>query len=422
VFDVGGTESGEPYMVMEFLEGQDLGQLLESGGRLSVEAAADFLVQVCEAVAEAHSLGIVHRDLKPQNLFLTAGVSGEPLVKVLDFGISKVADVAGSRSLTQTASMMGSPMYMAPEQMRSAKNVLIQSDIWALGVVLHELLTLSMPFEAETVPELCLKVVGEAPRSPLLDRPDLPAEVVEIIARCLEKEPEQRYADAAELAAALAQFGSASTRVIAERARAIMGGPGAVVPLSMGGATPSLASPTLRREPSKPAVFVTTAAEHPRGRAPIVALAAAVGAVALGVGFLFLTRGKLADGAGDEPATSMNSSVAAGPSASLDASDAAPAATSDAPGATAPAPAVASGAPGAPDGSPAVEPLAGAAGPLPSASAAAAPSQVAPAHPPSRPPARAPVVPTAGQRPASNHDDIPALRLGRPAPQGRVAR
>lgn len=219
VFDVGTIANGTPFMVLELLEGHDLEQVIREEAPLPIARAADYLIQICEAVAEAHALGIVHRDIKPQNLFLTRGVAGEVVVKVLDFGIAKSVQVEGANALTQTSSLMGSPLYMSPETMRSAKNVMPQNDIWALGVVLQELLTQRLPFEGESFPELCLKVVHETARSPLEDRAELPAGLCAIIARCLAKEPTERFQTAAELATALEPFAPPESRFVAERAR-----------------------------------------------------------------------------------------------------------------------------------------------------------------------------------------------------------
>jgi serine/threonine-protein kinase len=220
VLEVGKLESGAPYMVMELLEGSDLGQALNSSGPMLVGEACGLVLQACEAVAEAHGSGIVHRDLKPQNLFLATGPDGVQMIKVLDFGVSKALGLSsGEFSLTRTRAMVGSPLYMAPEQMRSSRDVDARVDVWALGVVLFELLTQRWPFEAETMPELCLKVVSEPPTPMTAFRPDLPAELVAVVDRCLEKEPQKRFADAAELALALAPFASADGRELAERAR-----------------------------------------------------------------------------------------------------------------------------------------------------------------------------------------------------------
>jgi len=209
VIDVGKLESGAPYMVMEFLDGEDLGHVLEERGALPIDAAVQLVLQACEAVAEAHAAGIVHRDLKPQNLFLTRAVTGFPRLKVLDFGVSKTAGMTSDRqgALTRTRSMLGSPLYMSPEQMRSAKDVDARADVWALGVVLFELVTRRWPFEADNMPQLCLKVVGEAPQSLAALRPDAPPGLVAVVERCLNKDRGGRYANAAELSLALEPFG-----------------------------------------------------------------------------------------------------------------------------------------------------------------------------------------------------------------------
>jgi serine/threonine-protein kinase len=225
VLDVGQLESGAPYMVMELLEGCDLAAFLAQNGRVSPRTAADFIAQACEAVAEAHALGIVHRDLKPQNLFLTTCVGGDALIKVLDFGVSKVS-IADVESLTKSMVVMGSPLYISPEQMRSSRSVDRRTDIWALGVVLFELLAGHAPFDGESIPALCLKVATDAPPSLALERPDLRPGLAAVVMRCLEKQPEKRYDDVGELAAALSPFvGSASsvsiarTRMMASGAR-----------------------------------------------------------------------------------------------------------------------------------------------------------------------------------------------------------
>jgi serine/threonine protein kinase len=227
VLDVGTFASGAPYMVMEFLDGADLGQVLEQRGPLPVDLAAEWIAQACEALAEAHAAGIVHRDLKPQNLFVAHTVGGAAMIKVLDFGVSKsIETMAGARgALTRTRAMLGSPLYMAPEQMRSSRDVDARADVWALGVVLFELLTRRWPFEAETLPELCLKVVSDPPQSMSELRPDVPETMVRIVERCLEKEVEKRFANAAELASALEPLVPAGSRMVVERARLAMASP-----------------------------------------------------------------------------------------------------------------------------------------------------------------------------------------------------
>jgi serine/threonine protein kinase len=221
VLDVGTLDTGAPYMVMEFLDGSDLGRVLEERGPVSIELAAEWVAQACEALAEAHAAGIVHRDLKPQNLFLARMVGGTSKVKVLDFGVSKSIETltSGPGALTSTRSMLGSPLYMAPEQMRSSRDVDARVDVWALGVVLFELLTQRCPFEADAMPELCLKVVSDPPQRLSAFRPDVPEAMALVIERCLEKNADQRFSNAAELASALEPFIPPGSRGVVERAR-----------------------------------------------------------------------------------------------------------------------------------------------------------------------------------------------------------
>jgi len=219
VTDVGQLETGSPYMVMEYLEGQDLAHWLTERGPLPVGQAVDFILQACEALAEAHVLGIVHRDLKPANLFCVDKPDGSICVKVLDFGISKLlspGDSGQSSNMTRTSAFLGSPLYMSPEQIETSKGVDTLTDIWALGIVLFELLTGKCPFEAESASELIIKVVTT--RAPLLRgaRGDAPAGLEAVIDRCLQKDRTQRYQTVGELAIGLQEFASARGRMSTE--------------------------------------------------------------------------------------------------------------------------------------------------------------------------------------------------------------
>ncbi len=202
VVDVGRLEDGAPYMVMEYLEGSDLAAVLRSRGALPLAEAIEYLLPACEAIAEAHAAGIVHRDIKPANLFLARRANGSASVKVLDFGISKHSE-ADSIELTQTGAMLGSPLYMAPEQIRSTRAVDARGDIWSMGVVLYKLVTGVTPFRRTAAHELLVSVLEDEPTPPSSVRPGLPPELDAIILRALQKKPELRFQSIDELAAAL---------------------------------------------------------------------------------------------------------------------------------------------------------------------------------------------------------------------------
>jgi serine/threonine-protein kinase len=228
VSDVGTLEDGRPYMVMEYLDGSDLSQVLASSGPLAVGDAVDFVLQAAEAIAEAHSIGIVHRDLKPSNLFLTRRRDRTPHVKVLDFGISKVAPTGGGtmtdHAMTKTSALMGSPLYMSPEQMTSVRDVDGRADIWALGIILYELVSGSPPFIGETLPQVCALVLQSDPPPLSSRRPDVPPELDAVVARCLAKMAAQRYQSIAELAGALRGLAGRYGRPSIERIMMLAGG------------------------------------------------------------------------------------------------------------------------------------------------------------------------------------------------------
>ncbi len=227
VLDVGNDE-GAPYIVMEYLEGRDLLAELKTRGPMPMGPAVEYVLQACEALAEAHRLGIVHRDLKPANLFLSRRADGSPLIKVLDFGISKAAlSSAGgvNGGLTADSSVMGSPNYMSPEQLRNSKDVDARADLWSLGLVLYELLTGTVAFHADTLAELHLGILQGTPRPLSGLRPDLPPGLEAIIQRCLSKDRAYRFSTVAEMAQALAPFAPASAQVSVDRVCRVMGVP-----------------------------------------------------------------------------------------------------------------------------------------------------------------------------------------------------
>ena len=204
VHDMGRLETGEPYIVMEYLEGSDLAAVLKKQGPLPIEVAVRYVIQACEGLAEAHAAGVVHRDLKPANLFLGKAADGAPQIKVLDFGISKLTQEGTPSELTDTEATIGSPYHMSPEQVRSSRDVDHRTDIWSLGVILYQLVTGTLPFQGDGRLELCLAIVQDDPPRPSSVREEVPPDLEAAILRCLAKSPEARFPDVGKLAASLA--------------------------------------------------------------------------------------------------------------------------------------------------------------------------------------------------------------------------
>jgi len=220
VSDFGTLEDGTPFLVMEYLDGADLEGVLRACDRFEVEEAIDYVLQVSEALAEAHRMGIVHRDIKPENLFLTEGADGAALVKILDFGISKIE--SAEATLTQNAGeLLGSPAYMAPEQFHDPGSASARSDIWALGVLLYEFLTGKLPFDGSTLHAILAAVSTKEPEPLSAHRGDLPEGLSEAILTCLRKDPNERPQDVLELADLLAPFVSEHVRMRVSKIAAI---------------------------------------------------------------------------------------------------------------------------------------------------------------------------------------------------------
>ena len=207
VYDVGTLDTGEPFMVMEYLEGCDLSDLFKRRGALPHAEACEYVVQACDALGEAHALGIVHRDVKLGNLFLTRGAAGVPIVKVLDFGLSKVSAFGdGETGVTMSAAVLGSLRFMSPEQLQDPRTVDGRTDIWSLGIILYTLIAGRPAFDADTVGKLFAKVMGENPR-PLQElAPGVDPALVAVVNACLEKSADKRISNVADLASALARF------------------------------------------------------------------------------------------------------------------------------------------------------------------------------------------------------------------------
>ncbi len=227
ILDIGRLGNGEPYMVLEMLEGCDLGALMTRHGPLAITDAVTYVLEACEAVAEAHALGIVHRDLKPDNLFLATRPDGSKIVKVLDFGISKFSSFFDDHhgpvpALTTTSAVIGSPMYMSPEQLRSTRDVDHRTDIWSIGVALYELVAGQPPFAWRSMAELSAAILKDSPVPLGMQTRAVPPELDDVILRCLEKNPDDRFDNIGELAWALAPFGAPHAMRSAERATELL--------------------------------------------------------------------------------------------------------------------------------------------------------------------------------------------------------
>jgi eukaryotic-like serine/threonine-protein kinase len=328
VTDVGTLDTGAPYMVMEHLTGTDLGDELSKRERFPVEEALGYVLQACEALAEAHEAGIIHRDLKPSNLFLTRYPDGSPLVKVLDFGISKTlsskTDLAPS--LTGTAELMGSPRYMSPEQIRSAKQLDGRADVWSLGIILYEFLAGRTPFDGESLPEVLAQIAADPP-APLSDTcKELPEGLEAVVMRCLEKNRDDRFGSVAQFAVALGPYASRAGRVSIGHICAIAGSPDAAPP-SVPVPSPALApapDPTNPEVVSTPPAVrtatgwgTTNAGSTPQTkRWPLVASAGAAVALLAAVGIFVATRsGGVAAAGHSEVIASVVTQAAPTPSA-----------------------------------------------------------------------------------------------------------
>jgi serine/threonine protein kinase len=205
VFDIDATEDGTPFIVMELLAGRDLSTIVERDGPQPVARAVRWIIEACDAIAEAHRLGIIHRDIKPSNLFLT-DVEGRSLVKVLDFGIAKRVSTKKEAQITQAVAPLGTPQYMSPEQVRCAKDVDVRTDVWSLGVTLYEMVCGQTPFAHDSASACIASIAADPVPDPRTFRPDLSDAFVEVLMKALAKRAEGRFQTVEELVSALAPF------------------------------------------------------------------------------------------------------------------------------------------------------------------------------------------------------------------------
>jgi serine/threonine protein kinase len=213
VFDVAHLENGAPFIVMEYLNGSDLGIVLKRRGSLPVGEAVSYAIQACIGCADAHAAGIVHRDLKPSNLFLVTRPDGTARIKLVDFGISQVSGLSGTvgHALTASGDLTGSPLYMAPEQLRSRPSD-ARVDLWAIGVTLYELLVGSRPFQGGSMLAECNSILQAEAPPPSSLRPEIPPGLDAVLLRCLAKDPSERWSSAVELKDALMPYASTMPR------------------------------------------------------------------------------------------------------------------------------------------------------------------------------------------------------------------
>ncbi|HEX4627712.1 MAG TPA: serine/threonine-protein kinase, partial [Gemmatimonadales bacterium] len=231
VLEVGTLEGGAPYLVVEYMDGQDLAQVLANWGPLPVPTAVDWMLQAIEAIGEAHAQGIIHRGLKPPNLFLIRRPDGGECLKVADFGLTAAVDRRlheWNRSMMLRPDVMQSGGYMAPEQLRDGATTDARADIWAVGVLLHELVAGELPFRGRTAPELCTAVFTQPPTRITSVRPEAPAALEQAILCCLEKDPDARFQSVSDLAEALAPFGTAAAVASCERVARVPRAPSAL--------------------------------------------------------------------------------------------------------------------------------------------------------------------------------------------------
>jgi serine/threonine protein kinase len=348
VLDV-GSFAGASFMVMERLEGNDLRRKLrEAGGKLPLNVAMNYVLQLCEGIAEAHAHGIVHRDLKPSNLFITHAPDGTDLLKILDFGISKWSD-AEVGELTKDGMVLGSPKYMAPEQVFGATTIDTRADVWSIGAIFYQMLAGRTPYVETTLARFCQEIMSGPP--PRLDTvADVPKAVADVVERCFEQKPEDRMSSVADLAGALLDAVEEPGNSIRERLGAIMSSAGGAFPVpssrtfsstSISGSARSVVPGSTKLSPS---ATPTPAPAPQAAKSPIVPISIAIAVAAVAVAVIVKVLGTKAPVVAAAPvapvvtATAVATTLAPTPPAT-------PAATTPATAAATPLPATAAAAP-----------------------------------------------------------------------------
>ncbi len=301
VIDVDVAPGAMPFMAMELLIGNDLDDEIVRRTSIPWREAVGWVLEACEAMRAAHANGIVHRDLKPANLFLHQA-DGRRVVKVLDFGISKIT-AAQDVAVTLTQSVIGTPLYMSPEQMTRPREVDLRTDVWALGLVLYELVTGVAPFEAETPQAVAILIATKEPEPMSALMPGLPPGLDSVVLRAIRKAPAERFQSATELAEALAAVlqGRANVDAVPAAGRAVAGHEAAIASTGVRARDPSLENTVavIAERPPRPA------------RSPAVWIALGGAAVVFGsVGIWLATRAGASPVAGEASAPSQTAAAA----------------------------------------------------------------------------------------------------------------
>jgi len=273
VYDHGLLEDGRPYIVMEMLIGEPLDSRIALLGTLPIQETARMVMQVARALQQAHDAGITHRDLKPENIFLVRNPDDDDeMAKVLDFGIAKLTDASHAlavSSSTKTGVLMGTPYYMSPEQARGLKTLDYRSDLWALGVIVFRCVTGALPFKGEALGDLLVKICASPVPAPSSVLPGLSAQLDAWMVRALQREPQDRFQSATEMAESLAMVAGVSVRLPSRRSYdPVANAPtAAVTPLLQSGGSNASPFAGTKEVLSRPVPVVTssptTASSHP---------------------------------------------------------------------------------------------------------------------------------------------------------------